>query len=68
LIWSIFGTTEEAAEKGIDLLRDFGQVPAGAKARVDFEAFAARLKPCPDTEPSPISAGMSFTAACEVVP
>jgi hypothetical protein len=31
LIWSIFGTTEEAAEKGIDLLRDFGQGPQGLK-------------------------------------
>jgi hypothetical protein len=26
--------------------------PSGAKARIDFAAFAARLKSCPDTKPA----------------
>jgi hypothetical protein len=33
---------------------------AGAEARVDFEAFTARLKSCPVTKPS-------FFAVCKVV-
>ena len=38
---------------------------AGAEALVDFAALEARLKSCPDTKLPKISAGSSFSAACE---
>jgi hypothetical protein len=37
--------------------------PAACKALVDFAASTARLKSCPDTEPSRIFAGTSFFSA-----
>ena len=37
---------------------------AGAEARADFGALAARLKSCPVTELRRISGGLSFSAAC----
>ena len=40
-------------------------IPSGVIARADFTAFAARLKPCPDTKLTKFS---SFFASCEVVP
>ncbi len=39
---------KEVAEKGLILCEAGRGRPSGAKARVDFEAFTARLKSCPD--------------------
>ena len=59
------GPAEQLVEKSQFISRTFGKHPSGAEARVDFAAFAARLKPCPfKTE----TAQMSFSASCKVVP
>jgi hypothetical protein len=60
-----FGTAKEVAEKGIV----GGEMdPAGAKAHLYYQPFAARLKSCPDTKPSQIAREGSFSAGCKVVP
>src|ERR1700679_78697 len=41
--------------------------PAGAEARVDIAAFAARLKSCPVTKPWQIAFDWSFSAACKAL-
>jgi hypothetical protein len=41
---------EQAAEKGLDLIRIPEKHPSGAKARFDFRLLTARLKSCPDTK------------------
>ena len=41
-----------------------GGGPAGAKARLYFQLFAARLKSCPVTKPSKVLLISSFSAAC----
>jgi hypothetical protein len=43
---------KRAAEKGLDLTRPPEKLPSGPKGHVDFAAFTARLKPCPDTKHS----------------
>jgi hypothetical protein len=43
----IFGTAEQAAEKGRNQEKSELKRPSGAEAHIDFEAFAARLKSCP---------------------
>jgi hypothetical protein len=40
---------KEAAEKGLILDETPEKHTSGAEAHVDFAAFAARLKSCPDT-------------------
>jgi metallo-beta-lactamase class B len=60
-----FGTTKEAAEKR-ERSSEFDRLgAAGAKARIDFGAFAARLKSCPFYKTSP---DQNFSATCKVVP
>jgi hypothetical protein len=46
----MFGTTEQAAEKGLLPSKSYEKQTSGAKAHICFVAFAARLKPCPDTK------------------
>src|SRR5208337_3976561 len=52
------------AEEGLYLNEGAEEHPSGAEARFDFAAFSARLKPCPDTEPSGFVRGLSSSAAC----
>jgi hypothetical protein len=56
-----FDTTEQAAEKGLNLNRTPEKHPSGAKARHCFVTLTARLKSCPFK-------AEGFSAACEVVP
>ena len=49
----VSGTTEEAAEKGLRWAEKPENRTAGAEARIDFIALAARLKSCPDASSSP---------------
>jgi len=60
-----FGTAKEVAEKGI--VR--GEMdPAGAKAHLYYQPFAARLKSCPDTKPSQIAREGVFPQAVKSCP
>jgi hypothetical protein len=52
--------TRAASIKRISLL-------SGAKAHIDFAAFAARLKSCPDTKHAQIARYAGFSATGEVV-
>jgi hypothetical protein len=56
---------EQAAEKGPFPRRPPESHPVGAEVHSDYAAFAARLKSHPDTKPSGIPAGMSFSATCK---
>jgi hypothetical protein len=51
-MWPLFGTTEQAAEKLGITGKMAKNVPQGLKPIICFVAFAARLKPCPDTKPT----------------
>jgi len=55
-----FPAPVQAAEKGLISGEKPEKRPSGAKAHVDFQAFAARLKSCPVTKPR-------ISAACVVV-
>jgi hypothetical protein len=44
---------EQAAEKGLHLAEMREERTAGAEARIDFAAFTARLKSCPDAPAGP---------------
>jgi putative glutamine amidotransferase len=59
---------EQAAEKGLDLIRTPEEHPSGAKALVDFAAFTARLKSCPDAKRLFETHSTSFSAAWEAHP
>src|SRR5271166_4254735 len=57
--------SEQAAEKGHDLIQTPEKHPPGPKGHVDFEESAARLKSCPDTKPPFETRSTSFPAGCE---
>jgi Abnormal spindle-like microcephaly-assoc'd, ASPM-SPD-2-Hydin len=59
---------EQAAEEGQGWVQTHGELPAAAKAQVDFEALAARLKSCPDTKRSRARAETSPSATCKALP
>jgi hypothetical protein len=44
---------KQAAEKGLHLTEMPEKRTAGAEARIDFAAFTARLKSCPDASAGP---------------
>ncbi len=56
---------KEVAEKGLILCEAGRGRPSGAKARVDFEAFTARLKSCPVTRRKHFWSKQRFSAACK---
>jgi hypothetical protein len=45
---ALFGTTEQAAEKGLFPSESYEEKPAEAKAQLILWALSARLKSCPD--------------------
>ncbi len=59
---SYLSEAKEAAEKGLGAENAPEQHTAGAKAHIDSNAFAARLKSCPDTKPSGVPDEGSFSA------
>jgi hypothetical protein len=62
------GTAEEAAEKGGQPASFKKRHPAGAKALLYFQSLAARLMPCPDTNPPKIHGDSGFSASSEAEP
>jgi hypothetical protein len=62
------GTAKQAAEKVLIASQIPEEHPSGAKARIDFGPFTARLKSCPVTKPPQIATSASFSAAGKAVP